>query len=434
MEIDYKLKIKGEKTEHVPRQQFIKPLIDSNSKIFEIKAGNGFGKTFLLNLIAYAFYADKLGNDSILKTLKDRVSDYSNQDAYNLEYKLSFDLPNGKKIRLSKESDSDRIVQFDNQSPIGDKNLHKSVSILYDVPVDPSLRLNEVIKDLRSWNTRLRDKVIDYYNILSGIESQFSSLRDEEKIKSYLNKEVEYKNDELSKNSILKEVLELDENLNIYSELEKLISEQRRKKSIESDFIKKQKEFKTCSMPKKIDKKDEELIKNLQLQLKTVKNDFKIEILKLINAITDNNELKEYINNDNSLNRSFSFLNENDIDSILKNEDFVGSTNNFLKKLYFLADGTLKFIDSEESGKKYIVHNFLTQLLEQIDELIENGADGILEVLTKNNTNILKKEIENRILDHKVVNYRDVKFLFKNSPELIKNLIAKSMKLSVNIL
>ena len=102
MEIDYKLKILGEKTEYLPRPELIQPLLNSDKKIFEITAGNGFGKTFLLNLFAYAFYADKLGNESILKTLKERVSDYSNQDAYNLKYKLSFNLPNGEKIILSK--------------------------------------------------------------------------------------------------------------------------------------------------------------------------------------------------------------------------------------------------------------------------------------------------------------------------------------------
>ena len=162
MEIDYKLKILGEKAEYLPRQEFIQPLLKSNKKIFEITAGNGFGKTFLLNLFAYAFYADKLGNESILKTLKERVSDYSNQKAYNLEYNLSFNLPDGKKLHLYKDNLSERIVQFENGPPIGANSLHKTVTILYDVPVDPSLRLNEVIRDLGVWNSRLREKFLIY--------------------------------------------------------------------------------------------------------------------------------------------------------------------------------------------------------------------------------------------------------------------------------
>jgi hypothetical protein len=433
MEVDYRLKIFGENAEYRPRQEFIQPLIKSDKKIFEITAGNGFGKTFLLNLFAYAFYADKLGNEAILRTLKDRVSDYSDLKAYNLEYKLSFNLPNGEKIHLSKESGTDRIVQYENGPPIGANNLHKTVSILYDVPVDPSLRLNEVIKDLGVWNNRLREKFVLYNNLLDKIENQFSSVRDDAKIKSYEKKAIELNEEKKAKLKSHSEREDLYNSLTIYTNLEKLVSDYKRLKSITSDLFIKEREFKSCPKPQKIDKKDENVIKNLQNELNGVKSQFKSLMLELITAITNHSELNDFVTNESSLYKAFSFLKENEIDAIINEEDYVDSTNNFLRKLNFLADGVLDFVNREESGKKYVVHNFLKQLLDQIDELIENGADGILEVLTKNNTNILKQEIQNRIVEHRVVNYSALKTLAKNTPNSINNSISKAIKLTANI-
>ena len=130
MEIDYTLLIKKEKAEFKPRKEIKNPLENSEKRIFEINAGNGYGKTFLLNLIAYALFADKLTEDSILNTLKERVSDYNNTDAYNLTYNLNFRLPNGKKIIFSKSENTDRIVHFENEAPMGVNNLHNLISIL----------------------------------------------------------------------------------------------------------------------------------------------------------------------------------------------------------------------------------------------------------------------------------------------------------------
>jgi hypothetical protein len=433
MEIDYKLKILGEKSVYLPRKEFIDPLINSNKKIFEITAGNGFGKTFLLNLFAYAFYADKLGNESILKTLKDRVSDYSNQEAYSLEYKLSFNLPNGKKINLSKVIGSERIVQIEDGPSIGANNLHKTVSILYDVPVDPSLRLNEVIKDLGLWNSRLKEKFLVYYKLLDKIENQFSNIRDEDKIKNLENAALKLKEELNAKLKSQNEKDELYNNLKSFSDLNKLIEDYKKIEKIQLEKFKKDNEFKICPKPDKIDKKDELLIKSLQAQLNEAKDKFKNSMLDLIKIITNQNDLHEYIINDISLNKHFIFLNETSIDKIINDDDNVKASNIFCRKLQYLEESVIDYINKEESGKKYIVHNFLKDLLEKIDELIENEADGILKILTKNDTNILKQEINNRIIEHKIVNYSSLKAIVKSSPNSVKVIIGQAIKLKEKI-
>jgi hypothetical protein len=434
MDIEYKLKILGEKIEYIPRQDFILPLKKSKKKIFEIKAGNGYGKTFLLNLIAYAFYADKLDNEAILKTIKDRVSDYSDENAYDLEYKLSFDLPDGKNILLSKQNSKERLVQIDNSPPIGVKQLQKQVTILYDVPIDPSLRLKEVIKDLGVWNNKLRDKFIEYNNFLDDIENQFSSVRDDEKIKNYEKILSELEQDIKSKKTSKSNCDDALNSLNYYLNLNKLANDLRSSNDLNNELTKKQKEFKSCPKPKKIDKKDEQLIKKLQVELLDLKKQFKGAILELIESVSKKDDLFNYIKNDNSLNSIFDFLNDNDIESIINDDDYIDVIENFNRKLKHFTDCISDFISKEESGKKYIVHNFLNQLLEQIDELIENGADNILEVLTNNETSIIKKEIEKRIIEHRIVSYNELKKIISNLPSAIKSILASSIKLNSKIM
>ena len=80
MNIDYHLNIIGEKSEFSPREEFISPIVNSKSKIFEITGGNGYGKTFLLNLIGYACFADKLDDKYILRSIKDSISRYGDEE------------------------------------------------------------------------------------------------------------------------------------------------------------------------------------------------------------------------------------------------------------------------------------------------------------------------------------------------------------------
>jgi hypothetical protein len=433
MEIDYKLKILGENVEFSPRKEIIQPLTTSDKNIFELTAGNGFGKTFILNLLAYAFYADKLKDEAILKTLKERVADYGNTNAYELQYRLSFNLPDGKKLYLTKEIGKDRIVQFDNEAPVGVSYLHNVVSILYDVPVDPSLRLNEVIKDLGEWNNRLKKKFSILYNSLDKIESQFNNVRDDSKIVFYENKAKEYKIEIDNNSKLISEKESLSTILNLFSELDKLVLEQKRLKNLSRELTQKEKDFKNSPKPKKLDKKDENLIKSLQQELGVVKSQFKLSMLGLIESISNKNELVDYLTNHSSLNRTFSFIKENDIDTLITRVKDINEIDYFNGQLQFLIEGIINFVDREERGKKYVIYNFLQQLLEQIDELIENGADGILEVLTKNDTNIFKREIENRIIENRVVDYSEIKSLVKVLPNSIKDYISRLKKISANI-
>lgn len=425
MEIDYTLKIKKERKEFKPRPEFINPLTNSNERIIEINAGNGYGKTFILNLIAYALFADKLNDGAILPSLKERVADYENIDAYHLEYNLKFNLPNGKKIILSKSGESDRIAYFENEPPMGVNHLHKMISILYDVPVDPNLRLNDVIKDLGIWNNRLREKFIKYNNFLIQIQSQFNDVRDELKITSLNKQKAELENNLIEKKEQLRIAKILQSDLDNLIELEKLISEFHQIEKLNFELKRDEKELKKYPKPKKVDKKDESLIKNLQIQINIQKKSFSEKILDLIVEITRVTELVDFIENHTSLNEIFLFVKNETIEEIIEDNRFKF----FIGKLEFLCLSIIDFIRSQENEKKYLIHNFLKQLLEQIDELIENDADSILKILTKNDTNILKEEIKIRIDEHKIQDYTKLKNTSKDLPTEINLLFIQIEKL-----
>ena len=70
-----------------------------------------------------------------------------------------------------------KIIQIDGGPPLSYNTLHKNLSVIYDVPTNPSERLNAVIKDLGEWNENLKTK----------------SLEDKKKLQKILKKNGDYK-------------------------------------------------------------------------------------------------------------------------------------------------------------------------------------------------------------------------------------------------
>ena len=431
--IDYSLNIINEKKIFKPRPEFIDPIINSNKKIFMVTAGNGYGKTFLLNLIAYALEVDKLGDEYILKSLRESISRYSNPEDYDLSYHLNFELPDKKKLILSKESHKERIVQFEGESPIGFKNLHKYLTVLYDVPTDPHERLNAVIKDLGMWNESLSNKLNNYWSYLRNLQNDFTNVRDENKIKTYkediekFNKLIEIKINEIAGiDTVLKK-------LKTINSLIKLLNLIRKNDVLNADKIKNENKFKTLKKPTRSNIKDDLLIKSLQRECSNSNNIFRKVILDFITIVSKNPEILELIYNDKKLESSFKYVQENTIDDIIDSDNYVVKIKVFLDKISDLKDSIIRFIQTEQEGKKYIIHNFLTELLKQIDELIKYGADDVLEDITKTKTNFLKEAIGNRIGQYEIKNYDSLTKFLLNDLKLLKPTIDESFKIKIRI-
>jgi hypothetical protein len=433
MKIDYNLNIIGERVDYEPRKEFIEPLGDPEYKIFEITAGNSYGKTFLLNLIAYACFADKLDNKYILKSIKDSISRYHDPEYCNLSYNLEFDLPNGDQLVLSKEINQNRRIKFQDVQITEPTEFHKSVSVLYDVPTDPSERLNAVIKDLGIWNNNLHQKLKNYWEYLRGLQSDFNRVRDESKILELNETDFSF---DVSLEKIDLEILDLERtisDIHIITDLTNLIKLQKVELSLDEKLSKAQTKMKSLTRPKKIDKRDEDLIGTLQREKNKNITEFRNILSELHSLVHENAELKELIEKDQKLEQLLDEIVKVDIDELIVSDTYIDDIKQFTKDITDIDDIIVYFVRTEEQGKKYIVNNFLNELLRQIETLVDSNAESILEDLAINNSTILIDEIKKKLSINKSPDFTDIKSFLKHRLQKIKSFISESFRLNVQI-
>ena len=293
MEINYSLKILKERKEFLPNSLITNPIISSKNKIFEIQAGNGYGKTFLLNLIALSLKGNELKEtkDTIKNSLKETISRYDNSEYYNLDYEIKFDLPDGK-VLLSSQKASDEKTVFikesnssNNGTNYGASLLHKDLTILYDVPSDPAERLNGVLSNLTIWNDKISNRVQNQLEILRELERNTSFSRDENKVNEYGKKMEEYRlaKDNFEKDKIIKQGL-LDK-LIIISNLKLLVEELRKNETLASNQKFDLDRLSKIKKPIKVAIKDESKLKVLMNKKSSLTNDLKLLILDLFKII-----------------------------------------------------------------------------------------------------------------------------------------------------
>jgi hypothetical protein len=427
--IEYNLEILGEKKNYTPRKEFIDPIINSNKKIFEITADNSYGKTFFLNLLAYALEADKLDHSKILDSIKNSISRYDDQEAYNLEYNINLDLSKDKILTLSKEKGRNKLIQINNGSPLSYQAIHNELSIIYDVPSNPSERLNAVIKDLNNWNSNLKSKLEKVSRKFFELTKEFDSVRNEDKIISLNEKikrleiEIETKNIEIeNEKNILK-------NLNLVKNLNNLISFTKKNIELESSILKKEKELKTLPKPIKIDKKDTLLIKSLNDELVEIENKFKLIISQFIKYINEENEIFEIITEDSSINKHYIKIKETSLREDLYNDDnYITIQTKYLESIDYLKDIILRFIEDKKNDKSYIIHNSYSKFISLLENLIEDEIDFLLKDTIKLDSAKLKTQIQELVSTYKIKNYDYFKLFLNSEIRLIKGLIAQFMR------
>ena len=431
--IDYTLQILGEKKTYRPREEFIQPIVNSNKKIFEITADNSYGKTFVLNLIAYALEADKLDDERILKSIKDSISRYDDEKSYQLNYEIDLKLPDNKKLSLSKNNGGGKIIQIDEGPPLSYNVLHKNLTVIYDVPTNPSERLNAVIKDLGAWNENLRSKTIKIGEYFSNISKEFDSVRNEDKIKKLENETSIIKNNinEIEDRITKKESLLFD--LEISNNLKNLSLYLKKSLELESKILKKEKEFKLLTKPSKIEKKDEVKIKGLNNDLAKLEKDFKEVISKLIAEINNDVDIKELITGDRINVKHYELIYNTEIDDIFSSDSYVDMQNKFIESIEFIKDTILRYILEKKNDQSYIIHNSYKQFIELLEELMENKIDHFLKNATSVDSMKLKQNLESLINEHKVKNYDSFKVFLKSDLINLKGFISQYMRIKTQL-
>lgn len=431
--IDYKLEIKGERETYTPREEFLNPIINSENKIFEITADNSYGKTFMLNLLAYALDADKLDNEKILTSIKDSIKRYDDKESYDLAYDIQLDLPDNKKLSLTKSSGKNKLIQIDGGPPLSFTSLHKDLAIIYDVPTNPSERLNAVIKDLGVWNNNLITKFSKIFKYTFDITREFDSVRDEEKIKKLEAKIKKIDADIKGVNKVISKKSETLAELNKLSGLNNLSLLLKKKLENESKILKKTKKFKTLKKPQKIEKKDEKKIQELNNELAITNREFKSIISKFINHINDDIEIMDLIVNDVTNKKHYDLIRTTEIKDLLSEDNDLLIINKFNDSVDYIKNALIQFIIQKKNDKSFKIHNSYKQLVDLLEELMENEIDHLLKSATTVESKKLKSSLETIISNHKVKSFDALKdFLNKDLRPLkgfIKQYIVTNNKL-----
>jgi len=430
-DLKYNLEIIGEKTIYSPRKEIINPIVNSDKRIFAITADNSYGKTFILNLIAYALDADKLDSDRILPAIKESISRYDDKEAYNLDYTIDLVLPDNKKLSLTKEKGRGKIIQIDESSPISYSQLHKDLAVIYDVPSNPSERLNAVIKDLGIWNRNLQSKFNGIVGYLNQESKEFDSIRSEEKIADY---KAKFEKTEI-KIKETKEKLSDKNNLTIelttLVNLRQLNSYLKAKDSYNAKVLRLTKSFKSLKKPQKIVKKDEVKLKQYLSELTNIESEFRRLIAKLISHINNDNEILDLITEDPTSLKYYNNIQEKDIQDIILTNSYITVQENFIKHVDHIKDEILIFVNERKNDKSYIIHNSYKDFIALLENLIENDIDHLLKTATSVDSAKLKKQLESIILDHKIKNYDEIKRFFKDALNPLKGLLKQYYRTNI---
>ena len=428
--LNYNLEIIGENTNYTPRKEIIDPIVNSDKKIFEITADNSYGKTFILNLIAYALDADKLDSDRILPAIKDSISRYDDQNSYNLDYTIDLVLPDNKKLSLTKEKGRGKLIQIDGGAPISHNLLHKDLSVIYDVPSNPSERLNAVIKDLGIWNNNLMTKFNKISRHLNNVTKEFDSVRNEDKIAQLKSKSLKYETD------IEEKIFELDfkketlKELRTLTNLKQLANYLKIKTKNETNLFKLTAAFKLLKKPQKIDKKDEVKIKNYNSELNRIDTDFRNLITKLIRFIKKDIEISEMINEGAASLRHYDNIKDKEIKDIFLADNYIVMEQKFMKSIDYIKEDVLLFINKKKSDKSYIIHNSYKEFILLLENLIDNNIDHLLKTATSVDSSKLKIQLEAIINEHKIKNYDEIKYFFRDDLKPLKGYFSQYFKTS----
>jgi len=182
---DYKIdRILGEgKSQRFVPDKIPKQL--SNAVIIE--GPNSSGKSTLLNIIALGFYGTR--NSRINQKLQSKMNALLNSNYQKLKFSFCITSENGDLTVTCEKDNPDRneiIVKEgsgDNDlRVISPENLEKRYNLIYDIPDNPTERLNELLKELKDEQQQYGNKVKDFYFFLDRTIGQIQSARDPKRL------------------------------------------------------------------------------------------------------------------------------------------------------------------------------------------------------------------------------------------------------------
>ena len=93
-----------------PNEKLTKFIKENKSRILVIQASNSSGKSFLLNIIAYAFYALNLDKDELPDSLRRSINYLIDEGHQKIDYNISISDPDGFNIESSKDAITNKPI------------------------------------------------------------------------------------------------------------------------------------------------------------------------------------------------------------------------------------------------------------------------------------------------------------------------------------
>lgn len=161
-----------------------------------IKGPNSSGKSTLLNLIALAFFGDKLSNDELNPELRKKVNNLINSSHQQLKFDIEVE---NELIGITLKSKKDNYRSNDiivrkqsngKSKPISAEKFRDEFRLIYDIPINPLKRLPLLLRNIKSEQKDISFEIERFRNYLRAVIDEIKEARDPETI-SKLERRVE---------------------------------------------------------------------------------------------------------------------------------------------------------------------------------------------------------------------------------------------------
>lgn len=406
---DYTIKrtidAKGTIVEFNPNEKISKEL----PSIVYIEGPNSIGKSTLLHIIALGFFG--LKNDTIIPSLREKMEDLLYSDHQNITFKVCMTNKDGtvkliaeKNKLTNKDIDRYELRKGDiKPHDLSRENFEQKYELIYDIPFDPTKRLNSLIEEINNQQVRYGNKLDELRLFISDTISEIIK-RDPEKLDKAKKRYEEFtkkKNDLEDVTPKLEEDLELLEKSMIFKFYHKYKSEyEKLKKELESlDRSIKRK-------TKKIDKSTSELSivkRELHRKLFDIEN-FCTNILKNLRLVLDKNH---YL---------FEMWDTIDIHSTVLNKEFPKKLEYSIEKSGECLNDLEINLEKDNKIQEIKMYSEIKNVLEKYKNF-DITLPGLDKSLTEFISELQKKISEGQSIINKIENIQEAKKLIKGLKE-----------------
>jgi len=185
IKIDYLI----ERNEKNEIKKYIPDLIPTElPNVVCIQAKNSTGKSTLLNIIALAFFGQKLPKDELNQDLRNRLDILMDSNHQKLKFKIEVEneILGTKFVSQKEKFESPDIVlrkiTAHSNSPITADSFRREYKLIYDIPDDPLERLPKLLNNLKETQKDVVSEIAKARNQILKIINEIKDSRDPELI------------------------------------------------------------------------------------------------------------------------------------------------------------------------------------------------------------------------------------------------------------